>query len=77
MILVRMHPMLGRALTKAAGASAAYKAWALALATAWSYTRIVCAAHSSIRRLPEDGFSAEVALALEKVSATLGHHRAR
>ncbi len=72
---LRMHPMLGRALQKKAGAADAYAAWANALAVDWADTRIVCAAHSAVRLLPAGGFSQEVTSALDKVSATLKRHR--
>jgi hypothetical protein len=74
---LRMHPMLGRALQKAAGAADAYAAWASGLAAAWADTCIVCAAHSAVRYLPAGGFSREVASTLDKVSGTLDRHRAR
>lgn len=74
---LRMHPMLGRALQKKAGAADAYAAWARELADRWADTRIVCAAHSAVRTLHAGGFSLEVTSALEKVSATLDSHRAR
>ena len=72
-----MHPMLGRALKKTAGAADAYSAWATALAKGWAETPIVCAAHSAVRKLPSGGFSREVVAALEKVSGTLERHRQR
>ena len=74
---LRMHPMLGRGLKKETGAADAYAAWASALAKEWADTRIVCAAHSAVRRLPAGGFILEVASALDKVSGTLDRHRAR
>ena len=74
---LRMHPMLGRAMKKEAGSADAYAAWAIALAVGWADTRIVCAAHSAIRHLPEHGFSEEVTEALDKVEGTLDRHRAR
>ncbi len=72
---LRMHPMLGRALQKTAGAADAYAAWANALASDWADTGIVCAAHSAVRTLPVGGFSQEVTSALEKVASTLEQHR--
>lgn len=74
---LHMHPMLGRALQKEAGAADAYAAWARELGERWADTRIVCAAHSAVRELPDGGFSREVAAALESVSATLERHRSR
>lgn len=74
---LRMHPMLGRALQKTAGAADAYEAWARGLAAGWADTRIVCAAHSAVRHLPVGGFSQEVASALDKASTTLDRHRTR
>ena len=74
---LRMHPMLGRALRKTAGAADAYAAWVRALAIDWGDTRIVCAAHSAVRPLPEGGFSNELVAALDSVSGTLDRHRAR
>jgi len=74
---LRMHPMLGRALQHRAGAADAYADWARRLAAGWADTRIVCAAHSTVRRLPAGGFTAEVEAALRRVSGTLARHRAR
>ena len=54
-----------------------YAAWARGLARSWSDTRIVCAAHSAVRRLPEGGFALEVEAALARVEGTLERHRAR
>lgn len=73
---LRMHPLLGRALSPEAGAADAYAAWARALAARWADTRIVCAAHSAVRHLSEGGFEREVLAALDKVSGTLDRHRA-
>ncbi|GAB1595638.1 hypothetical protein [Lysobacter claricitrinus] len=74
---LRMHPMLGEALKKTAGATRAYSAWATALASRWADTRIVCAAHSAVRHLPAGGFEREVRAALDNVAPTLERHRAR
>ncbi len=74
---LRMHPLLARALEPVAGAADAYAAWTRALAARWADTRIVCAAHSAVRHLPEGGFAREVLAALDKVSDTLDKHRAR
>ena len=74
---LRMHPLLGRALRPQAGAADAYAAWARSLAARWADTRVVCAAHSAVRMLPDGGFAREVEAALAKVSRTLDRHRAR
>lgn len=74
---LRMHPLLARALDPVPGAADAYAAWARGLAAQWADTRIVCAAHSSVRHLPEGGFAREVLAALDRVSGTLDRHRAR
>jgi hypothetical protein len=74
---LRMHPLLSRALKPSAGAADAYSEWALELATRWAGTRVVCAAHSGVRRLPGDGFRREVETALAKVARTLDRHRMR
>ncbi len=74
---LRMHPMLGKALTAGPGAADAYAAWARGLARAWADTRIVCAAHSAVRELPPGGFGREVEEALQRVSRTLERHRRR
>ncbi|AXK72179.1 hypothetical protein DWG18_07715 [Lysobacter sp. TY2-98] len=74
---LRMHPLLARALKPTAGAADAYAAWARGLATRWSDTRIVCAAHSAVRHLPAGGFTREVEAALGRVSRTLDRHRAK
>ena len=74
---LRMHPMLSRALLPRAGAADAYAAWAHRLALRWGGTRIVCAAHSAVRHLPEGGFAQEVEGALARVAGTLARHRAR
>lgn len=74
---LRMHPMLGKALTASPGAADAYAAWARELARRWADTRIVCAAHSAVRELPPGGFAREMEDALERVSRTLDRHRRR
>ncbi|GGA73722.1 hypothetical protein GCM10011521_09820 [Arenimonas soli] len=74
---LRMHPMLSRALTQSAGAADAYAGWARWLASAWSKTSIVCAAHSAVRELPAGGFKKEVEDALAKVADVLDRHRKR
>ncbi|GAB2514997.1 hypothetical protein [Lysobacter humi (ex Lee et al. 2017)] len=74
---LRMHPMLARALRPVAGAADAYAAWARALAARWADTRIVCAAHSAVRELPDGAFAREVEAALARVARTLDRHRSR
>ena len=74
---LRMHPMLRHALKREAGAADAYAGWARALASSWSDTRIVCAAHSAVRNLSAGGFAREVEAALARVSGTLDRHRSR
>jgi hypothetical protein len=74
---LRMHPMLSRALTPTAGSADAFAGWARWLASAWSKTSIVCAAHSAVRELPAGGFKKEVEDALAKVSGILDGHRKR
>jgi len=74
---LRMHPMLSRALKQEPGAADAYAGWARWLASAWSKTSIVCAAHSAVRELPPGGFKKEVEDALQKVSGVLDGHRRR
>lgn len=74
---LRMHPMLGRALKKQAGAADAYAGWARKLGKRWADTRVVCAAHSAVRKLDEGGFTEEVAAALASVAGTLARHRKR
>lgn len=74
---LRMHPMLPRALRREAGAADAYAAWSRDVALRWADTRIVCAAHSAVRRFAPGGFTREMNAALAKVSRTLERHRAR
>lgn len=74
---LRMHPMLPRALKREPGAADAYAAWARDLALRWAGTRVVCAAHSAVRKLPEGGFAREMEDALRRVAPTLDRHRAR
>lgn len=73
---LKFHPMLPKALQKRAGAADDYARWARDLATNWAGTPIVCAAHSAIRRLPENGWREEVLQALSDVEKTLSRHRA-
>ena len=74
---LRMHPMLSRALSQSPGSADAFAGWARWLASAWSKTSIVCAAHSAVRELPAGGFKKEVEDALAKVSGVLDGHRKR
>ena len=74
---LRMHPLLGRALSARPGAADDFIAWAQGLGRRWADTRIVCAAHSAVRTLPAGGFNAEVEAALAKVGLTLERHRRR
>ncbi|MEW9856471.1 hypothetical protein [Novosphingobium sp. M1R2S20] len=73
---LRFHPMLAKALQNRPGAADEYAAWARLLAEEWSDTRIVCAAHSAIRTLPQGGWRAELLSALDAVEKTLKAHRA-
>ena len=72
---IRFHPMLKKALGKRAGAADDYARWAKSLAEDWADTPVVCAAHSSIRRLPEGGFRREVLDALDDSEGVLAAHR--
>ena len=72
---LKFHPQLAKALQKRAGAADDYERWARDLADAWSDTPIVCAAHSSIRRLPQGGWKSEILEALAAVEKTLSQHR--
>lgn len=74
---LRMHPMLGKALKPEAGAADAYATWACKLAKRWADTRIVCTAHSAVRRFEPGAFEREVREALDKVAGTLSRHRDR
>ncbi|HST45641.1 MAG TPA: hypothetical protein VLK29_10515 [Luteimonas sp.] len=74
---LRMHPLLGRGLAPRQGAADAYSAWARGLAADWRETRIVCAAHSAVRRFASGGFAREVEEALAAAASTLQRHRAR
>ena len=72
---LKFHPALGKALQKRPGAADDYAAWARDLADRWAGTPIVCAAHSSIRKLPPEGWRDEVLGALAGVEKTLSKHR--
>ena len=72
---LKFPPQLSKALQKRPGAADDYARWARHIAEAWSETPIVCAAHSSIRKLPQDGWRSEVLDALADVDKTLSKHR--
>ena len=72
---LKFHPTLAKALQKRAGAADDYASWARSLAERWAGSPIVCAAHSSIRKLPENGWQDEVLEALASVEKTLSEHR--
>lgn len=72
---LKFHPTMPKALEKHSGAADAFAAWARDLAESWSDTRIVCAAHSAVRRLPRDGWRNEVLAALAGMEKTLDKHR--
>lgn len=72
---LKFHPRLAKALQKRAGAADDYEQWARDIAARWSGTPYVCAAHSSIRKLPADGWQDEVLEALAAVEKTLSRHR--
>lgn len=72
---LRFHPMLAKALEKRVGAADAYARWARDLASRWSDTAIVCAAHSAVRHLPTNGWRTELSGALDRVGPTLDRHR--
>jgi hypothetical protein len=74
---LRFHPMLAKALQPRAGAANDFTAWARSLAESWAGTRIVCAAHSSVRRLTPNGWHDEMTRALSNVRKTLDQHRSR
>ncbi|AJY47788.1 hypothetical protein [Martelella endophytica] len=72
---LKFHPQLSKALEKRAGAADDYAQWAESIANAWAGTPVVCAAHSSIRKLPQDGWRNEIGEALAAVETTLSRHR--
>lgn len=74
---LRFHPMLDKALEQRPGAADAFAGWARDLADHWAGTPIVCAAHSAVRRLPEDGWRDEITRALADVEKTLATHRSK
>lgn len=69
------HPMLPKALEKRSGAADDYARWASNLASDWSETPAVCAAHSAVRQLEPGGWKTEILAALDKVEGTLAKHR--
>ena len=73
---LKFHPMLPKALQPRSDAADAFSGWARALAENWSETRIVCAAHSAIRHLPEGGWRKEIHAALADIESKLEKHRA-
>ena len=72
---LKFHPKLSGALQPRAGAADDYARWAREIAQDWADTRVVCAAHSAVRELPEGGWRDEVLDALCGVEKTLGEHR--
>ena len=72
---LKFHPALGKALQKRPGAADDYANWAHELADRWAGTPTVCAAHSSIRNLPPEGWRDEVLGALVGVEKTHSKHR--
>ena len=73
---LKFHPMLPKALEKRPGAADDFAAWARRIADEWAGTPIVCAAHSAVRELSQDGWHDEVLDALDGVEKTLAKHRA-
>ena len=73
---LKFHPALPKALIKEPGAADAFASWAESIAETWSDTKIVCAAHSAVRRLPAGGWTAEILAALEDQHKVLARHRA-
>jgi len=73
---LKFHPMLSKALQPRAGAADDFVGWAQHLAESWSGAPLVCAAHSAVRKLPNDGWHDEVLRALADVEHTLTRHRA-
>jgi len=73
---LKFHPALSKALQKRRGAADDFAAWARDLSSHWADTRIVCAAHSAVRRLPPGGWEDEVLAALNGVEKILDKHRA-
>lgn len=74
---LKFHPLLSRALREEPGAADAFEEWARKIADRWATTSIVCAAHSTVRHLPPDGWRREVLAALAGVEGKLAAHRAR
>ena len=72
---LKFHPQLAKALQDRPGATEDYANWARALADEWAGTRIVCAAHMAIRRLPQGGWRQELLKALDDIESTLADHR--
>lgn len=74
---LRFHPRLGKALEHRPGAADAFADWARELAGRWAGTPTVCAAHSAVRHLPDNGWHDEVLRALSDVEKTLAAHRSQ
>ena len=74
---LKFHPMLPKALEKRPGAADDFISWAKDIAEKWAGTPIVCAAHSAVRELPENGWRDEVLAALAGVEKSLAKHRAK
>ncbi|WP_379921496.1 hypothetical protein [Erythrobacter sp. R86502] len=72
---LRFHPMLKKALQERPGAADDYVRWARKIASDWTGTPVVCAAHSAVRTLPEGGWETEILSALDDVQDTLSAHR--
>jgi hypothetical protein len=72
---LRFHPMLSKALEQRRGAAEDFAGWARELASDWTDTQIVCAAHSAVHRLEGSSFAGEVLEALDRAQDTLENHR--
>ncbi|TDH38533.1 hypothetical protein E2A64_05370 [Pseudohoeflea suaedae] len=73
---LRFHPTLAKALQDRPDASDDFEKWARDIADRWAGTPIVCAAHSSVRKLSPGGWRKEILDALSGVEKTLARHRA-
>ncbi|MFT5685186.1 MAG: hypothetical protein ACI8RZ_006135 [Myxococcota bacterium] len=71
-----LHPTLGKALTKEAGAAAAFRAWTAGIADRWGGARNLCAAHTS-PLLGVDDLGVQMLAALAKVEGKLKLHERR
>lgn len=72
---LRFHPKLSEGLEKRPGAADDYVRWARGLASDWSDTKIICAAHKGIMRLNETTFAEAIETALDHSADTLTEHR--